>query len=485
VPDDLGIRAVRGVAWLGSGQVIRQILAFVTNIVLARMLFPDDFGLFGMAFAATEIAQILTDFGLGAALIQSRESKPIALTTCFWLNLALGLIVCVLLIAIAPLIAEFFRRPEITWILVPLALNMVVAASMVVPQALLTQQLKFREMTMAQTIGSIVASIGSISLAMNGAGVWALVLQPVIGNICNCALMYFQARWLPRGRPKISAVRHMLVFSGQLLGNNLLSCIGRNLHAAILGRQIGSSALGMYNLASGMTGTIVFQVSSVIVRVLFPTLSSLRDQPERLAAAWLKACAAIAIIAFPAMFGMIAVAPDLVPVVFGEQWRPAIPVLRILCAVMAFQSVLTTSGTVLMALGRADLLLRTSFVSIGSIALGLWLGAGYGLEAAATGYALGAIGSSLLVTYLACQETGVRFRHLAKELLPWGLSSFVMALGVIGLAYLLVDALPGLRLAVCVFCGAAAYVFVLLLVAPERTRGLFHDVFSRLSARRQ
>lgn len=484
VPDNLGVRAVRGVAWLGSGQVIRQVLAFATNIVLARMLFPDDFGLFGMAFAATEVAQILTDFGLGAALIQRRESNPIALTTCFWLNMALGLLVCTILIVLAPIIATFFRRPEITWILIPLAANMVIAASMVVPQALLTQQLKFREMTMAQTIGSIVASIGSISLAMAGAGVWALVLQPVIGNVCSCAVMYFQARWWPRGYPEIGAVRHMLVFSGQLLGNNLLSCIGRNLHAAILGRQLGSSALGMYNLASGMTGTIVFQVSSVIVRVLFPTLSSLREQPERLAAAWLKACAAIAIIAFPAMAGMIAVAPDLVPVVFGEQWSPAISVLRILCVVMAFQSVLTTSGTVLMALGRADLLLRSSVASIAIVALGLLVGATYGLEAAAIGYAFGAISSSLLVTYLACREAGVRFHHLANELVPWILSSLVMAIGVVALSHILSDLLPGLRLAICVLCGAMAYVIVLFMIAPIRTRGLFNDVFSRLSGRK-
>lgn len=481
MPDNLGVRAVRGVAWLGSGQVLRQLLAFATNIALARMLFPDDFGLFGMAFAATEVAQILTDFGLGAAIIQRRESNPIALTTCFWLNLLIGFIVCILLLAAGPFIATFFRRTEISWILVPLALNMVIAASMVVPQALLTQQLKFREMTIAQTIGSLAASIGSVLLAMAGAGVWALVLQPVIGNVVSCALMYIQARWWPKGRPKLSSVHHMLVFSGQLLGNNLLSCVGRNLHAAILGRQLGSVSLGMYNLASGMTGTVVFQVSSVIVRVLFPALSSLRDEPKRLYEAWLRACSAIAIVAFPAMAGMIAVAPDMVPIVFGEQWRPATNVLRILCVVMAFQSVLTTSGTVLMALGRADLLLRTSFVSIPAIALGLFIGARYSIEGAAIGYGLGILGSSGLLTVLACRVAGIQVRRIAVELFPWGLSSILMAGVVVALADALINILPPIRLTLCVLGGAVGYAIVLLLIARERTKSLFGDVFSRLS----
>lgn len=477
---DLGSRAVRGVAWLGSGQLFRQVLAFATNIALARMLFPDDFGLFGMAFAAAEIAQILTDFGLGAAIIQRRETSPVVLTTCFWLNLGVGVTVSLLLLALSPWISTYFLRPELTWLLVPLGVNMIIAAAIVVPQALLTQQLKFREITTAQTLGSIVASVGTISLAAAGAGVWSLVLQPVIGNVIACTAMYRLSRWWPTGRFNFSAVRDMMSFSGHLLGNSLLSCIGRNLHAGILGRLLGSSALGMYNLASGVTGTVVFQVSSVIVRVLFPTLANLRDEPQRIQSAWFKACSAIAIAAFPAMAGVIAVAADLVPVVFGSQWIPMIDVLRILCGVMALQSVLTTSGTVLMAMGRADTLFRTSIASVIMIGIGLWVGSQYGLTGAATGYAFGALSTSTLITILACREVNIRFRDLVAELIPWMMCSILMAVIVVALAGALEQISAPIRLGLCIVSGVFFYSALLWLFVRTSTLALINDIFPRL-----
>jgi PST family polysaccharide transporter len=477
----IGVRAVRGVAWLGSGQLVRQVLAFATNIALARMLFPDDFGLFGMAFAAAEVAQILTDFGLGAALIQRRESHPIILTTCFWLNIAIGLIVALSLVAISPLLVNYFGRPEIYPLVLPLSLNILLSAALVVPMAVLTQNLRFRDITVAQTFGSIVASIGAIGLAATGFGVMALAMQPLIGNFVAGVVFFVKAKWLPLGWPNFGSIRGMVVFSAQLLGNNLIGCVGRNLHAAILGKQLGSSSLGFYNLASGMTGTVLFQVSSVIVRVLFPTLSSLRDEPERLRKAWFKACSAIAIVALPAMAGIIAVAPDLVPVVFGQQWIPVVDVLRILSVTMAIQSVLTTSGTILMSLGRADLLLHTSMASIVAIGAGLWIGAAYGIEGAATGYALAGSTTYLLITMLACREAGTKVISLVRELMPWILASIGMCIGVILLAATLDKLTASLRLFLCVMAGGVLYGVLLFLIAREQTTTLFSDVRSRLS----
>lgn len=477
---NVGTLAVRGVAWLGSGQLVRQVLAFATNIALARMLFPDDFGLFGMAFAAAEVAQILTDFGLGAALIQRRESSPAALTTCFWLNLAVGLCVALSLVAISPLLVEYFGRPEICSLVLPLSLNIVLSACLVVPLAILTQNLRFRDITVAQTIGSIAASIGAIGLAATGFGVIALAMQPLIGNLVTGTGFFVQTKWRPQGRPSLVSVQGMLAFSGHLLGNNLIGCVGRNLHAAILGRQLGSAPLGLYNLASGMTGTVLFQVSSVIVRVLFPTLSNLRDQPAKLREAWFKACSAIAIIAFPAMAGIIAIAPDLVPVVFGQQWIPATDVLRILAAAMAIQSVLTTSGTILMSLGRADLLLRTSMASIVAIGAGLWIGTAYGIEGAAIGYALAGTATYLLITVLACRESGATVRALGRELMPWIFASIGMCIGVISLAAVLDTLTAPFRLFICMAAGGIIYGALLLLIARQQALTLFSDVRSRL-----
>lgn len=476
----IGARAVRGAAWLGSGQLVRQVLAFVTNIALARLLFPDDFGLFGMTVAASEIAQILTDFGLGAAIIQRRESDACTLTTCFWLNLAIAIGAGLLLFAAGPMVARYFGREEIRELLLPLSFNMVLGGSLVVPLALLTQRMQFREITVAQTSGSIAASLGTVGLAAGGIGVWALAMQPLIGSVVTGVCLFRFARWRPAGRPRLAAVNHMLSFSGQLLGNSLLGTVSRNLHAAILGRFLGSTALGVYNLASGITGSILYQVSSVVVRVLFPTLANLRDEPERLREAWLKACAGIAMFGFPAMAGVVAVAPDLIPVVFGPQWTPGVGVLRILSANMAIQSVLTTSSTVLMVMGRADLLLKTSLASTALIGMGLWLGAQHGIEGAAEGYALASLATYALTTSLACRECGLRLNELLRALLPYAAAALGMAIIVVGLGQALAATAGPMRLVLCIGCGIASYALLILAVANSHALGLIREIRVRM-----
>lgn len=478
--DDLGNRAVRGAAWLGGGQFLRQILAIGTQVVLARLLFPDDFGLFAMAFAASEIAQILTDFGLGSAIIQKRTSNAIILATCFWMNLCIGILVAIGLLAASPLLTSYFKQPEIALLLLPLAFNMVVSASMVVPQALLTQRLQFREQTIAQIIGSVAGSICAISVAVSGGGVWALAVQPVAGTLVTGVAYFWFARWLPNRRPRLSSIKSMLTFSTQLLGVSLINTLGRNIHAFILGRLLSSTALGLYNFASGITGTIIFQVSSVIVRVMFPTLSKLQDDPERAGTAWIKASSAIAIISFPAMAGIIAIAPDLVPVVFGEQWIPAIDVLRILCLLMAVQSVLTTSSTVLMAVARTDLLLRNSLYLTPSIAVALLLGVEYGIEGAAVGYSIVNIIAFVVLSIMACRELRMPIIRYYHSLLPWAFAAIVMGAGVTLSALALEHQSPLTRLTSCIVIGMTLYPGILLITARRSTLGLVNDIRSRM-----
>ncbi len=483
--NDIGTRAVRGVAWLGAGQVVRQLIALAANIALARLLFPDDFGLFGMAFAAIEIAQILTDFGLGSALIQRQESNPITLTTCFWLNIAVGITVAGVTLAASPLLISYFGRPEIGVLLVPLALNMLLGSGLVVPTVLLTQRLMFRELTIAQIAGSIAASIGAVSLAVGGLGVWALALQPLIGNIVTGIGVFAQAKWMPRERPKLSSVSGMLAFSGSLLGQSIVSAIGRNLQAFIIGRQLGGASLGLYGIASGLTGTIIFQVSSVIVRVLFPTLSSLQGDPDRLRAAWFKATSAIAVVACPSMLGMNAVAPDLMVVVFGPQWLPAAGVLQVLTVAMAIQSVLTTSGTILMSLGRADLLFKVSLPSVVASGGGLWIGAPFGIEGAAIGYVAASILTSFLIAALACNQTHTKVIALVRELMPWLVCSTAMWLGVVVTGQALAPYSPALRLSITIATGAVLYSVLLVAMARQRTLALLGEVRSRLGKQRE
>jgi len=477
--DNLGTRAVRGVAWLGGGQLLRQGIGFLTTITLTRLLAPDDFGLFAMTFVAVELAQLITNFGFGAAIVQRQVTSNQVLNTCFWLNILISVLICGLMLAAAPAIGAYFGRVELEDLMAPLALNVAISAALVVPQAILTMRLQFRQIILAQLVGSVVAAVVVVSAASAGLGYWSLALQPLVGSAVTCAVMMVFCRWRPSWQFDFSAVRDMMDFSGFVLIGGIVGFVARSMPIFIIGRMLGSSSLALYGLASGITGTIIYQVSSVIVRVLFPTLSIIKDDPPRLRAAWARATAGIAAIAMPVMAGIAATAADFVVIVLGAQWADAAAPLRWLCISMAFQSVLTTSGTVLLARGQARLGFVLASVSAGAYALALWLGAQHSLEAAAAGYTVASILVSVATTWFACRSARIPFLPLMAELLPW---AFAATLAGVCMA-LVVHALPGWtpvpRLLLAAAAGALVYGATVLLVARERAVTLFTDIASR------
>lgn len=476
---DLGTRAVRGVAWLGGGQLLRQGIGFVTTITLTRLLAPEDFGLFAMTYVAVEFAQLVTNFGFGAAIVQRQVTSRAVLNTCFWLNILLAAAVAAVMLAGAPALAAYFGRHELAGLMLLLSLNVAISAAMVVPQSLLTLRMQFRQIIMAQTIGSVVAAVVVVTAAAQGLGYWSLALQPMVGSAVTCVAMMVYGRWRPGGPLAWREVRGMMDFSGFVLLGSMVSFLARSMPTFVIGRVLGSSALALYGLASGITGTIIYQVSSVIVRVLFPTLASIKDDPPRLRAAWSRATAGIAAVSMPVMAGVAATAGDFVVVVLGAQWADAAAPLRYLCVAMAFQSVLTTSGTVLLSLGRA----RTNFVLavVGALGYGLalWLGVQHSLEGAAGGYMVACIGLNLLTTQQACRAARVPLLPLLAELLPWAMGAAAAALCMV----LAVQQLPGWtplpRLLAASAVGAVVYLAAITLLARDRAWALAVDIASR------
>ena len=199
--------------------------------------------------------------------------------------------------------------------------------------------------------------------------------------------------------------------------------------------------------------------------------------------AWLKANSAIALLAWPLMAGAVALAGDLIPVVFGAQWLPAVVPFQVLCGLMAVQAVAATANTVLMAHGRADLLLRASIASALVIAAALWLGTHHGITGVAVGYALAGTASALTYTGLAAHVARVPVASLLQDLRPWAFAAIVTGLLISGVHALAGQAAPGTRLALGLATGLASYPAMLWLLARQRTRGLLTDVGGRLFQR--
>lgn len=460
----LATKAARGVLWTGGGQILRQVMQIAGQLILARLLVPDDFGLLGMALVFIGIGQLLADFGIGSAIVQSRELGPKVLSTCFWLNLAVGAVLMLLVLACAPLIARFYARPDLLPLVAVLSLNLLLSAMQTVPMGLLYRDMRFAELARAQVLGTLGAALVAIGMAWAGFGAWALIAQPLAGTSLMLLVAWRATGWLPRLECSYNEARPLMRFSMALLGTNLVGYANRNVDGLLIGRFLGAGPLGVYSLAIQIMLFPLQQVSGVIVRVLFPTLAQIQDDVPRLCSAYLKAVATIVFITFPLMGGLFALADDFVLAVFGPNWAQMAPILKVLCWVGMMQSVGTTMGVIYLAVGRTDIALRVTLVVSPILIAGMAAGLHWGILGVAIGYSFASFSLFYYTAITAYRLIGLKLADFHAVIIRPGLAMLVM-LAVLLVGGELVPAWPpALRLGAGVAIGALTYLLVSLAV---------------------
>lgn len=464
VPASLADRAARGVLWTGAGQVLRQLIQVGSSVILVRLLVPGDFGLIGMAMFFVGIGQLLADFGVGSAIVQARSDDRIVLSSCFWLNLAVAVLLAAILLGCGPLIGSFYKRSDLVPIVAALSLNLLLSGLQVVPSALLYRDMRFADLARAQVLGSLTGALAAIALAWVGLGVWALVAQPLFGSTAYLLACTLSQRWYPRFEFSWTKVAPLARFSAALLGTNVLGYMNRNADSLLVGRVLGAGPLGYYSMAIQLMLYPLQQVSSVIVRVLFPTLVQIKDDLPRLRAAYLKAVACIALITFPIMGGLFALADDFVLVVFGHEWVEMVPLLKVLAWVGMMQSVGTTVGTIYLSTGNPGVALRVTLIGAPVLIGGMAAGLPWGILGVAVGYA---IASFSFFYYTAVTS----FRVIALELADFHrslvrpLGATLAMVGVLVTAVASTQALAAVyRLSLGVILGVVSYIVFSLVM---------------------
>lgn len=454
----LAVMAARGVAWTGGGQILRQIIQIAGQLVLARMLAPQDFGLLGMAMFFIGIGQLIADFGVGSAIVQSQTRDSLTLSSCFWVNMALVAVLAAVMAVVAPLIGNFYQRPDLTPLVAALSLNLVLSGLLVMPFALLARDLRFAHTARAQVLGSLMGALSAVALAWSGAGVWALVAQPLVGSTTTLLAAWWSHRWLPQLAFSWPAIAPLARFSFALLGTNLVGYGNRNIDSLLIGRFLGAGPLGVYAMAIQIMLYPLQQISSVIVRVLFPTLVQIKDDLPRLRGAYLKAVSTIALVTFPLMSGLFAAADDFVLVVFGPTWSGMTPVLKVLCWVGLMQSVGTTVGTIYLSTGNPKVAFRVSLLAAPALAGGIACGLPWGIQGVALGYALASYALFYYTATTAFALIGLSLADFHTAIARPAIASLLMLIVMLTSNLGLASWSPAPRLATLVALGGLAYV---------------------------
>lgn len=464
---DLHTRVVRGLGWKAFSQIAVQGMALVTTIFIAHLLTPAEVGLVAMAAVFSNLALVFVDLGLDAALIQRETLTEEDRSTAFWVNVTVGVVLTVLGIALAGPIASLYGQPEVEPLLRVISLLFIITTLGIAQGALLIRDMKFRSLEIRTVIASAVASAVAIALALLGANSWAIVGQYLTIASVSTLLLWRVSDWRPRFVFSRRSLRDLVGFSGFVVGSRFLYYLNRNVDNYLVGRYVGSAALGAYSIAYNVMLVPLTRLASPVQEVFFPALSRIRE-PVRVGAAWLRTTRMVAVITLPAFAGMAIVAPDFVRVVLGDQWLDAIPVLRVLCWVGILQSISWQTASVLQALGKTSWLFRCSVIATVVTVGAFVIGVNWGIVGVAWAYAI----ATALVTpyYLAMplRLTGTSPLEFLRAL--WGViqATVVMAVALLGFVALVPELVsPAVHLVILVALGVAVYIPTAAWRCPE------------------
>lgn len=451
----------------------------MATLVLARLLSPAEFGLVGMALLVITLLDILRDFGIGSALIYKQDGGAAAANLSFVLSVGLGLILFTANFFLAPLAAEFFKTSgsdetaSVAALLQVLGLSLMFSSFGSTHDALLQKSIDYRKRMIPEVGRTLIKGGLQVGLAFAGFGAWSLVIGQVIGEACATVLLWVVMPWRPTFRFDRKLLGPMLGYSAQLTLVGGLGTLLADVDYIVIGGMLGEVALGIYTLAFRIPELLIKNLAQAVSTVAFPVAARLQSDMAALRSAYLKMQRYMLAILAPMGFGLYAITPALVHILFGEKWNDAIPVMQVLSIFMLLGGINHWPGVVYKAVGRPGILNMLSLVKLAMLVPVLWWGAAtFGLMGVAWGQLVVRVIGIVIDMKVVAAFVGVGVWDNVRALLPSLGSSALMA-ATLQVLFMLAGGAPGiLALALCIAAGAAQYVAVLWLLDSEAVDAL-------------
>jgi len=484
-------RTASGMAWLTGVQVVRQLLSIVSVSVLARRIPPAVYGLMGMAVLVTNLLETIRDVGTGAALIRERELPDHLASTAFWLNCGTGVTVTLLVIALSWPAARFFHEPRVATILQFLSISFFFGALGVVPTAILNRAMEFRKVAVAQTTGGVCGATCAIAIALAGGTVSALVTAALVTSFVTTAVVWFLSPVRIRAVFRTADARRILSFGLHLTGSHVMNYFSRNADNILVGRFLGSSPLGYYQMGYMFMALPLQNFTNMVAQVTYPALSRIAEDHERFRAAYLRTSSLIAIVTFPVMVGLGITAQPFVRVFLGPKWAPVAALLTVFGPLGALQS-LGNINLIYNTQGRTDLLFRWHIFASISYVASFIVGVRWGIMGVAISYSIVWVLIMVPMFAIPFRLVGITMNAFFRSLWPAIWPTLVMAaiaaawlraLGWLGIRSSLLELLSTAAI------GAAVYIGMILRQKPPVLSDLLtaaegaSNPFARLLAR--
>jgi O-antigen/teichoic acid export membrane protein len=468
-PPRMRQRVLRGLAWKAVSQVVFQASRLAVAITLARLLTPHDYGLAGMVIAVGLFALVFSDLALGAAVVQRRHLTEEDRSTVFWASVATGAVFSGLGVALSGPLAAFYGEPDVKPLFMALSISFVLTSLGSIHTALLTREMEFRRLELRQIVATLSGAVVGIGLAVGGAGASAIIGQQLTAVAVGSALVWALSDWRPVWRFSFKSLRALGGFSGKVFGQRVLYYASRSADGILIGRYLGPTALGAYSIAYNIILIPFSQIAGPIQQVMFPAFAEMQEERPRLARTWIRAVSLIGAVTTPALLGMIIVAPDFVPVVLGERWTSAVPVVQCLAFVAMLQSLQTMNADVLQAIDRPGLMLRFIVVWFAANVAAFVIGLHWGIVGVAFAYGVAAAVLEPANAWITARALDTSIVSLGRALAGVAQAAFAMGAVVLclRLAAVSIGVPASLRLLGLAAVGLAIYVPLCAWRAPE------------------
>jgi PST family polysaccharide transporter len=478
--DDLAGKFATGVAWSGLAKAVSQSVGWMATLLVARYLSPSDYGLFGLAMLYLGLLQLVSDFGIGTAILANRHSSDEDLPEIHGLAALTGLAGTLFVIVTSPLVGRFFSAPQLPLLLVALSPTFLINSLRTVPQALLQRDFHFRWLAILDAGQSLVLSILSVLLAKAGFGYWTLAIAAIVSAFLNTTLVVSRLR-VRLTRPVVRRLRPLIGFSTQVVLQRIAWYLASNADFATAGKLLGKAAAGVYMLAWSFANAPIERVASLILQVSPSVLGAAASDRPALKAHVIRATQMIALAVFPMCIGMALVARPFVMVLLGEKWEGAIVPLQLLATYAAVRALVPLLGQVLLVVEEERFATRLMFLNLIVLLTAFVIGAKVsGVVGIAAAYMIAHPFIAFAYARRALHRIGCGVREFfVKAVWPAAACTIVMSLVVWGADAGTKMATPSVSLACQITAGAVAYTITAVLLYRTQITSLLRVARAR------
>ena len=465
-------KTARSVVWVGSSNLLNNLLRFVGQVFVARLLVPEQIGLMGIALFFLRIFDVLSQPGLSAAIIHRKDRVREAVDAAWSALILRGVVLALLTFFIAPFVAEFYEQPALTEIIRVISAIYVIQGLSNSYLILLRKELDFKWVTISGVAATLLQFIAVVAVAYLYRTVWALVVGQIVLAAVRTVTSFMVTRERPRFALQWSMIRELFRYGKFVTGTAIVTFLTSGIDKAVSGKILGMAPLGHYVYAQSLASLPANNSVPVLQRILFPALSQLQSRLSELRGFYLKVLRLVVALTLPMSAGIAVLAVEIVGTVYGEAWLPMVGALYVLCAFCVVRVVSQATLPVFLALGKPQIGFYLSAVKLVLIAGLIYpLSMRYGIAGTALSVTVPALIEQWLLWFLAAGVLDCSVGRIVAALWRPGVAAGLMALVVWAAKGALAGLPPVMLLTVSVIIGAVVYLGLMAVL----DRGMFAE----------